>query len=280
MLTKNELKTIWHEHGFRPLKRYGQNFLIDKNIKNKILRLIKIGREDTVLEIGSGFGEMTVDLASRAKKVIAVEKDKKIVAILKNTCALPSNVVLHEGDFLDLDIRHVAAGRKLIVYGNLPYYATSPIIEKLFRNIECISAMYFLVQKEVADRMLARPGSKEIGRLSLYVQYYAEPKRLIKIGKAAFYPAPKVESTFLKLEVLKERKVRVRNEILFFKAIKSAYGQRRKTILNSLQDVGLGKKELLELLNNANVNPTARAEALSIEDFARISNNIPTLLAL
>ncbi|MGB2705403.1 MAG: 16S rRNA (adenine(1518)-N(6)/adenine(1519)-N(6))-dimethyltransferase RsmA [Candidatus Omnitrophota bacterium] len=275
MLTKNELKALWQKTGFRPLKRLGQNFLVDKNVKDKILRNVEIGPDDTVLEIGPGFGEMTFGLAERAKKVFAVEKDKKVVKILKTGLKLPGNAVLIEDDFLDVDIKKLAANKKVIVYGNLPYYITSPILEKLFSNISLIKSIYFVVQKEVADRILAKPGSKDIGRLSLYVQYYTEPKRIFTIGKGCFYPAPGVESAFLKLIVLRKKKARVKDEKLFFEIIKNAYGQRRKTLLNSLSGMGIEKGVLSRSLKAAGINPRSRAEELSLQDFALLSGVFP-----
>lgn len=272
MLTQSELRGLWEKTGFMPKKRLGQNFLVDKNVKEKILRNLELNPGDTVIEIGPGFGELTFDLAKLSKEVFSVEKDRKIVGILKDEFELPKNVCLLEKDFLDVDIRELAERKKAVVYGNLPYYATSPIIEKLFKNIQLIKRIYLVVQKEVADRILARPGSKDIGRLSLFVQYYTEPKRIFKIGKGSFYPAPKVESTFLAFDVLRKQRVSVKNEDLLFEIIKKAYNQRRKTILNSLSGLAVTKETLACLLKTAKLNPKARAEDLSLEDFARLSN--------
>lgn len=272
MLTKKQLKALWKEYGFRPVKRLGQNFLIDKNIRDKIIASLDLNTDETVIEIGTGFGELLPGLAARARKVFAVEKDKKIARILKATSRLPRNVTLLESDFLDLDIKALAGGKRVIIYGSIPYYITSPIIEKIFRDIACIKAIYLVVQKEVAERITAPPGSKDIGRLSLYVQYYTEPKALFGIGRNCFYPVPKVESVLLKLEVLKEKKVTVKDEGTLFRIIKAAYGKRRKTIANSLLSAGKEKADLLRLLERARVNPRERAETLRLADFARISD--------
>ncbi len=268
MLTKNELKVLWRKAGFRPLKRMGQNFLIDKNVKDKILRNVKIGPDDTVLEIGPGFGEMTSGLAERAKRVVAVEKDKKIAGCLKKDIKLPGNVSLIEGDFLEVDIKKLAAEKKIIVYGNLPYYATTPILERLFNNITRLKNIYLIVQREVARRIAARPGSKEIGRLSMYAQYYTDPGKAFTIFRGCFYPVPKVESVFLNLEIPGEKKITVKNEKLLFKVIKTAYGQRRKTVLNSLAKLGIEKKMLLPLMKSAGINPRSRPEEISLQEFA------------
>ncbi|MFC1576617.1 16S rRNA (adenine(1518)-N(6)/adenine(1519)-N(6))-dimethyltransferase RsmA [Candidatus Omnitrophota bacterium] len=272
MLTKNELKVLWKAEGFRPLKRFGQNFLIDKNIKDKIVRSLDVGPDDTVLEVGAGFGEITFDLASRAKRVFAVEKDKKIAAILRSVVKLPENVTLLEQDFLDLDIKAVAGNKKITVYGSLPYYITTPIIEKLFDNIQHIKGIYFVVQKEFAERILARPGTKSMARISLFVQYFTAPRRMFMIGKECFYPAPEIDSAFLKLEIPENPRVSVNSEELLFRVIKSAYSQRRKTLLNSLSSLGLGKTELSKLLKAAKIDPKSRAENLSLEDFARLTS--------
>ncbi|MBL7157355.1 MAG: ribosomal RNA small subunit methyltransferase A [Candidatus Omnitrophica bacterium] len=274
MLTKTELKTLWGKHDFRPIKRLGQNFLIDKNVKEKILKNIELDSEDIVIEIGAGFAEITLDLAGQAKKVFAFEKDKKIVTILKNAFTLPSNITLLQEDFLDADIEKIARHGKIVVYGNIPYFVTSPIIEKLIKNISLIKCAYLLMQREVADRILAAPGSRKIGRLSLYVQYYTEPKRVFKVGKDAFYPAPKVESTLLRLDPLPNRRVRVRDENVLFDIIKKAYNQRRKTILNSLSGKGVGKEKVLSGLKSAKIDPFSRAEDLSLQDFARLANTL------
>ena len=274
MLNKTELKALWAECDFKPHKRMGQNFLIDKNIKEKILRTIEIGSADTVIEIGAGFGELTGGLAKNAKKVFAIEKDRKIVTILKNSISLPANVTLLEKDFLDVDIEKIAGREKIIIYGNIPYFITSPIIEKLVKNITSIKSAYLLMQKEVADRILAQPGSKKIGRLSLYVQYYSRPKRMFQIGKDAFYPSPQVESVFLKLDPIRDRRLGVKDEDILFAVIKKAYNQRRKTILNALSGKGADKEKVLKDLKIAGINPLARAEDLSLQDFARLANTL------
>ena len=273
MLTKNQLKALWREHDFRPLKRFGQNFLIDNNVKEKIIANLRLSENDTVLEIGSGFCEITEDIAKRVKKVFAVEKDKKLLGVVKKSFELPKNITLIEKDFLEVDIKKLAKEKPLVIIGNLPYYVTSPIIKKILSNITSVKDIYLLVQKELADRISAKPGSKDMGRLSLFVQYYTNPERLFTIKGGSFYPAPEVESAFLRLSVPKERNVTVRDEGALFKIIKTAYSQRRKTILNSLTGMELDKKALASLLENAGINPKARAEELSLGDFAKLANS-------
>jgi len=270
MLTERELKALWKEAGFRPLKRFGQNFLIDNNIKDKIARGLDIAPTDTVIEIGPGFGELTTVLADLAKNVVAVEKDRKLVKILKDKDLLPKNVNLVEGDFLDIDLEKIAGNERIIVYGNLPYYITTPILEKLFKKISIIKRMYFVMQKEVAERITAKPGSKTIGRLSLFAQYYTEPSFMFSIGSNSFYPTPEVDSVMLKLDVRDRGKLLAKDEDKFFEIIKMAYSQRRKNLLNSLSGTGHSKDELSRILQKAAIDSNSRAENLSLEDFLRL----------
>ena len=271
MLTGRELKNIWREAGFRPSKRLGQNFLTDANVLKKILATVQISPGDTVVEIGPGFGEITGALARRAKKVIALEKDRRIIEILKNRLKLPPNAEVIRQDFLDFNFSETEPEEKIVVYGNLPYYATSPIIEKILKNINRIKKVYFVVQKEVASRILAGPGSRETGRLTVFVRYYTEPRFLFHINRRSFYPVPEVESSFVELTVPEKRRVRVADEAKFFGIVKAAFAQRRKTLLNSLSGLVSDKKVLSELLTKAGISPKSRAEELSVGDFARLT---------
>ena len=271
MLTKSELKNLWHEYGFRPNKRLGQNFLIDKNVKDRILRNLELDKGDIVVEIGAGFGEITFDIARKAKLVFAVEKDKRIAGIFKNRLAAPPNVKLIEEEFLDVDVKKLAEGERCVFYGNLPYYVTTPILKKLIDNIRIVKCAYFVVQKEVAERIIASPGSKKIGRLSLYTQYHTDPEIIFTIGKKCFYPEPEVESALLKFSIPKTKKLRVKNEKLLFDIIKAAYSQRRKTLLNSLSSIVKDKETLSALLKTAKIDPQSRPETLSLADFTRLA---------
>lgn len=271
MLTISELKNLWESNDFRPVKRLGQNFLIDKNIKDKIVSTLEIEKNDTVLEIGPGFGELTFDLSNIAQKVYAIEKDKKIVNILKNSIKLPKNVEVIDGDFLDVEIEDLSKGKKLIVYGNLPYYITSSVIEKLIDSIRCVKDIYLVVQKEVAERIIALPGSKKIGRPSLFAQYYTEPGIEFSIKKDSFFPVPKVESVLMRLKPLEKKRIEVKDEKLLFDIIKAAYMKRRKTIGNSLSKRGIEKNTLLDMLKSIGIDSNSRPEELSLQDFARIT---------
>jgi len=274
MLTKTELQAIWGRYGFRPEKRLGQNFLIDKNIKKKIVANLDIHPKDIIIEIGPGFGELTSELAGRSSMVYAIEIDKRICEILRAEPNLPQNLTIVRGDFLNLNIKEIAKGKKTVVYGNLPYYITSPIIEKIISEREHIKCAYLVTQAEVAERIVAQPNSKRIGRLSLFVQQFTDPRILFKIKKGSFYPTPQVDSAFIRLEVLEKSRARVQNEEALSRVIKIAYGKRRKTIFNALKATGIGNNELLEILKQAGVEPRARAENLSLEDFRRISDLI------
>ena len=253
----------------------GQSFLIDKNIRDKILDHVRISSRDTVVEIGPGFGELTAGLAASAKRVIAIEKDKLVAELLKTDIKKLTNVFVLNEDFLKSDLVNLSFGEKAVIYGNLPYYITSPIIDKLLHSLGFISDIYLVVQKEVGERIAALPGSKAIGRLSYYVQYHTDPKLLFTIKKGSFFPAPKVDSVFLHMSVRQKKKVRVNNESLMFDLIKKAFTQRRKTLLNSLSGLGPEKPALAKVLESANIPKNARPETLSLESFALIADELP-----
>ena len=240
-------------------------------MKLKIMRSLELGPNDTVVEIGPGFGELTLALAEAAKRVFAVEKDKNIARIFNSALEVPDNTTIIGQDFLDFDFNRAGKDRKIIVYGNLPYYVTSPIIEKIIDNADRIKIAYLVVQAEVAERIVARPGSPDIGRLSLYAQYHAEPEILFRIKRRCFYPVPEVESALLMLKVRKSKKVLVKDESVLFELIKRAYGQRRKTIINSLASV-YEKEALMCAAREAAIDPSARPETLSLEHFARLAD--------
>ena len=276
MLTQSELVELWRKHDFRPSKRMGQSFLIDKNIRDKILDHVRVSQSKDVVEIGPGFGELTAGLASSAKRVIAIEKDKHIAEILKTDPKARPNISVLNEDFLKSDLEKISKGEKVVIYGNLPYYITSPMIDKLLHNLSFISDIYLVVQKEVGERIVALPGTKAIGRLSYYVQYHTDPKLLFTIKQGSFFPAPKVDSVFLQMSVRQKKKVEVNNESLMFDIIKKAYTQRRKTLQNSLSDLGIEKPALTKLLESAEIPPKARPETLSLEHFARLANALPS----
>lgn len=280
MLTQTQLKEIFAKHGMAPLKRLGQNYLVDGNIKDKIVSAADISKDDVVLEIGPGLGALTIDIARTGAAVIAVEKDRKASAVLEELAGseFPRLTILND-DILNFDFKSIprAARGRIKVVGNLPYYITTPVIELILRNKTLISMALIMVQKEMASRLLAAPGTDDYSSLSCFVQYHTRPVHLYTVNRSCFYPVPDVDSTLLKLEILDKPSVEVKDEELFFKLIRGAFNQRRKSIINSLSReavLNIPKEELMAILNNAGIDPTARPETLSLSAFARIANTI------
>jgi 16S rRNA (adenine1518-N6/adenine1519-N6)-dimethyltransferase len=265
MLKLSEVRPILREHNIHPSKRLGQNFLIDQNIKNKIINSVEIAPKDEIVEIGPGLGALTGDICEKAKKVIAIEKDTRLYNILKDRLTF-KNLELINKDVLEYDFGS-AAGKVKIV-GNLPYSISSPILNHLIENKANVDSAYITVQKEFGERVVAGPGTKDYASLSCYVQFYAEPKILFNIPRAAFFPTPEVDSCFLKLTMRKEKLFDI-DEALFFKIIRSAFGKRRKTIESSLYsaDIFPSKEKLVEALEKAGISASARPETLSLEQF-------------
>lgn len=278
MLTQTQLKTVFQKYNFSPLKRFGENYLIDGNVKDKIVAEALAGSHDTILEIGPGFGALTFDLASSGANVVAVEKDKKAFEILRDLVKDgPPKLKIFNEDILEYDLNKVFTGDKIKVIGNLPYYITTPVIEYVIRNRSIIESALIVIQKEVADRLLAPPGSKNRGSISCFVQYYTKPEYLYTIKRASFYPVPDVDSSLLRLNVLNRPAHHVKDEIAFFKIIRGAFNQRRKSIINSLsreQVLNIPKEELSSLLKNLNIDPASRPEDLPLSSFASIANSI------
>lgn len=267
MLKLNEVKSILREYDIRPSKRLGQNFLIDQNIKNKIMHSIALEKEDIVLEIGPGLGALTEDLVKKSKEVIAVEKDKRLHDYLSNSKGL--NLV--NDDILNYEFK--AIPKKLVVVGNLPYSISSPILNKLIDNRGFIKALYATVQREFGERLAAAPGTKDYGSLSCYVQFYGDAKILFKIPRGAFFPAPEVDSCFLKIDFEKHIDESIDQELLF-KLIRSSFEKRRKTILNSLASSGIfkSKEEACAYLSKARISPGRRPETISLQEFIFLSS--------
>lgn len=254
-------------------KNLGQNFLTDKNIQHKIISACSFNRQDTVLEIGSGKGELTRIIAPAAGKVFALEIDSRIIGILKDNCAGFNNVKLIHADVMKFDFHAFFKKQKsaLKVFGNIPYYITTPIIELLLRHRNKISEIFLTVQREFAERVIAQPGSKRFGSLSCFLQYYTIPEILFMIKKNSFTPRPKIDSAFLKLKVLKSPLVRITDEEKLFKIIRAGFNQRRKTLRNSLE--GIVPQDKLNLFFiKSGLNPDIRPECLSLNDFADLVN--------
>lgn len=257
----------------KPKKSLGQNFLTDKNILRKIIDACDFKLSDIVLEIGAGQGELTGFIADRVKELYAVELDSALYQALKNKFRDYKNVRLVNQDILKLPLRRYF-GRlksKIKVVGNIPYYITTPILERLLEFSDLIDAIFMTVQKEFAKRAMAMAGSKVYGRLSCFVQYYTEPEACFLVKKGSFLPKPKVDSCFLRLKIRRTPPFKVRNERLFFKVIRAAFGQRRKTLRNSLEGTTALEKLAL-FFKRYNIDNNIRPEDLSLEDFANLVN--------
>ena len=270
---------VLQKYNFVFQKKFGQNFLIDTHVLDKIIRAAEIGKDDCVLEIGPGIGTMTQYLACAAKKVIAVEIDRTLIPILQDTLDGYDNVKIINEDVLKVDIGKLAEeeneGKPLKVVANLPYYITTPIIMGLFENHVPLQSITVMVQKEVADRMQTGPGSKDYGALSLAVQYYAKPYIVANVPPNCFMPRPKVGSAVIRLERYKEPPVKTENEKLMFRIIRASFNQRRKTLANGLKnsaELDFTKEEIEEAITGLGKGTSVRGEALTLQDFANLSN--------
>ncbi len=272
------IKAIREQYGFKFSKSLGQNFLTDKNIIDEIIEGAQIEAEDAVLEIGPGIGVLTYEAAQIADKVFAVEIDKTLIPIIEENLKEFDNVEIINEDILKLDVNKIideTGSKKVKIIGNLPYYITTPIIMKLLEDGVRAESITIMMQKEVADRIKASPGSKAYGAISVAVQYYCTVEKIASVPRSVFVPQPNVDSAVLRLNIRKEKPVELTNQKLFFDCIKAGFGQRRKTLLNSLQTLQGTSKDLIgDSLKAAGVDPTRRAETLSLEEFAQISNEV------
>lgn len=260
-------------------KKFGQNFLIDDHVLTKIMDGANVTKDDFVLEIGPGIGTMTQYLAERARKVLAVEIDTKLLPILQETLADYDNVEVLNHDILKVDINAIANqyndGKPIKVVANLPYYITTPIIMGLFESGVPIDNITVMVQKEVADRMQVGPGTKDYGALSLAVQYYAEPYIIANVPPNCFIPRPNVGSAVIRLTRHTKPPVTVQDEKLMFRIIRASFNQRRKTLqngLNNASDLSLTKEQIVEAIESIGLKATVRGEALTLEQFAKLSD--------
>ena len=276
--TPARTKEILEKNGFTIKKGYGQNFLIDGNVLDKIIEAADITKEDFVIEVGPGIGGLTQYLCENAKEVLAVEIDKAAIPVLEENLAEYDNLTIVNADILKVDLENLVEGKKNIkVAANLPYYITTPVIMGLLESDIDIKSITVMVQKEVAERMQADPGSDDYGALSLAVGFYSKAKINIIVKPSCFIPRPKVDSAVITMEILKEREVKVSDEKFLFKIIKCAFGQRRKTLVNSLYNqcgLGISKEELSEVLKELGFNEKVRGEALSLEDFAKLTERL------
>lgn len=272
---------VLRKYGFSFQKKFGQNFLVDSNILEKIIRSAGITKDDMVLEIGPGIGTMTQYLCEQAKKVVAVEIDKALIPILTDTLSEYDNVSVLNEDILKVDINKLVEteneGKPIKVVANLPYYITTPIIMGLFESKVPIDSITIMVQKEVADRMQVGPGTKDYGALSLAVQYYAIPEVMMVVPPSCFMPRPNVDSSVIRLTKHKEKFVDVKDEKIMFKIIRASFNQRRKTLVNGLTnslEVTFDKETIIKAIENLGFSPTIRGEALTLFEFAKLSDEM------
>lgn len=268
-VTLHVLKTF----GIHMSKKLGQNFLIREDIVNGIVAAAALQPGDAVLEIGPGIGTLTQGLAAAGAQVTAVEIDRKLLPVLDKTLAGYDNVRVLHADILKVDISQEMQGQAFKVVANLPYYITTPIIMGLLEQKLPISVLVTMVQKEVAERMVARPGTKDYGALSVAVQYYTQADIVFAVPPSSFMPPPAVDSAVIRCVVREKPPVEVNDEKLFFRIVKAAFSQRRKTLLNALKSSGAPAEQIKAALAKADIDGTRRGETLSIEEFGRITNN-------
>lgn len=273
------IKDILGRHGFTFSKSLGQNFLINPSVCPKMAEQSGAKKGVGVIEVGPGIGVLTCQLAERADRVVAIELDKRLLPVLDETLAEYDNIKIINDDILKIDLKKLIetefSGMEVVVCANLPYYITSPVIMKLLEDRLPINALTVMVQKEAAQRICAEVGSRQSGAVTVAVNYYAKPQILFGVSAGSFMPAPKVDSAVIRLDILKEPCVQVEDEKLFFKVVKAAFSQRRKTLPNSLSaGLQISKLTVTNALNRANVPVNYRAEQLTMEQLAKISNAI------
>ena len=272
-------KEVVNKHNFKFSKSLGQNFLIDDNVIDRILEGARLSETDKIIEVGPGIGTLTREMGKVAENVVAIEIDKTLIPILKETLADLDNVEVVNEDILKVDVQGLIKeklnGGPVKLVANLPYYITTPIVMKFLEEDIPVTDIVVMVQKEVADRMNAQPSTKDYGALSVAVQYYCDTEIVAKAPRHMFVPQPNVDSIVIGLHVRDEKKYIVDNEDIFFKTVKASFGQRRKTLLNSLGGLGfLSKDQIKEALKAANIDEKRRGETLSIDEFANLSNEI------
>ncbi len=276
MNLSQETKFIMKKYNIVANKNYGQNFLIDEFIVQEIVNKAEVSSNDLVIEIGPGLGTLTHVLLQNAGKVISIELDKKMINILNDRFSLYKNFELINDDILKVDLKKLIEEnsnyKEVKVVANLPYYITTPIIMKLLEEKLKLKSITVMVQKEVANRLTETPGGKDTSSITYSINYYTNPKIILEVSKDCFIPSPKVDSAVINLEVLKNPKIKVENEKLFFNIIKIAFLQKRKTLINSLSNAGFANKQFLEkMLLSLNLDLKIRAENLCLDDFAKIT---------
>ncbi len=277
----SEIKEILKESGFRFSKSLGQNFLVDENVLSDIINGACITKDTNVIEIGPGFGTLTQQLCLNAKKVVAVEIDSTVIPVLKQNTAEFNNLSVINADILKTDINKLVenefGGGTVKIAANLPYYITTPIIMGLIEQELPISNIVVMIQKEVADRIAAKPSTKDYGALTVAVNFYSVPQIIVNVPPSSFIPQPKVSSSVIKLQMRDKPPVDVKDKKMFFKVVKASFGQRRKTLLNALSNspsFAMGKDEISKMLESISIDGRRRGETLNMDEFANIANNI------
>ncbi|MGN1458102.1 MAG: 16S rRNA (adenine(1518)-N(6)/adenine(1519)-N(6))-dimethyltransferase RsmA [Acutalibacteraceae bacterium] len=273
------VKSVLQKHGFTFSKSLGQNFLVNPTVCPRMAQMCGASEKVGVIEIGPGAGVLTCELAKTAWKVITVELDKRLLPVLEETLSDFDNIKVINADAMKLDFKQLIKeefnGGEVVICANLPYYITSPVIMRLLEERLPVNSLTVMVQKEAADRICAEPGTRESGAISAAVHYYSNPEMLFKVSAGSFIPSPKVDSAVIRLNILKEPPVAVTDEKMFFKVVKSSFLQRRKTLSNSLSSgMSMSKQAVNEILIRAEIKQNARAEELSMEQFAKIANII------
>lgn len=273
------VRDLLAQHKIRLKKSLGQHFLVDENILKKIATAAQLAEEETVVEIGAGIGTLTQELAQRAGRVIAVEIDNRLIALLQEHLRPYTNVIVVHQDFLDFDLRAVASGQKISIVSNLPYNVTAPILEKLVEAHDVVRSATFLVQSEVAEKLYAVPGTRGASAITIFIQSFARVQRLFSVSCRAFFPMPEVDSVLVRLEFYEHPKFRT-PETLFFAVVRAAFNLRRKTIKQALTRspmLALPHELVLAALKHAQIDPQRRGETLSLEEFDRLAQALAML---
>jgi 16S rRNA (adenine1518-N6/adenine1519-N6)-dimethyltransferase len=269
------ISEVAKKYDFRFKKGLGQNFLIDDSVLEDVVDGAEVNEEDFIIEIGPGFGTLTRALLKRAKKVCAIELDEKLFPILEEELKDFNNFELIHKDALKVDFNELMGDEKSVkLVANLPYYLTTPIIVNLLTNGYDFKSLTIMIQKEVGIRIDSQPNCKAYGAFSILVQYYCDTKIIRLVPPSAFIPQPKVESIVIRLDRLKQPKVKVKDEAFFFSLVRKSFNMRRKTLWNGVKDLGIGKEELLECFERANIDPKRRGETLSLQEFAKLSDEM------
>ncbi len=282
IMSRNNTLDVIKKHNLRLTKSLGQNFLNDDSVVRKIVDTAGLDKDTLVLEIGPGIGSMTKELANRARGVVAIEIDKHLIPALQDNLREYSNIDIINNDVMKADIDAIIAeygekyGTKAVkVVANLPYYITTPIIMRFLEEIKGVQGMVFMVQREVAQRMVAGPGTKDYGALSVAVQFYSSPDIIFDVPPHCFIPQPEVHSTIIRLDILEEPSVQVKDKNLYFRLVKASFGQRRKTLVNGLSNAGFlqkDKEQLKKILESMGLKENIRGEVLSVQQFGMLSN--------